>query len=226
MLIKTTDVWTEQRANHTECFDGAFIDGIENGNVPYDRYKVVLNCNCEISSNTDDVLIGNKHNAIIFYKDGKVVRLAVLANETDVFACLGNALNQVCNNIKLKDLLAAQNVKREIIDLKQAPKFNSFNGKKEMDIGSCDRVPLLNCMLNGNYTESETSLGNYDCNEWDFNKDIEISYNLKTDSEVFDIHHKGVFINKTKTKAIIIQSQGPISSKNICLEEDTSIFTK
>ena len=37
-----------------------------------------------------------------------------------------------------------------------------------MDICSCDRVPLLNCMLNGNYTESETSLGNYDCNEWDF----------------------------------------------------------
>lgn len=29
MVIKTTDVWTEQRANHTECFDGAFINCIE-----------------------------------------------------------------------------------------------------------------------------------------------------------------------------------------------------
>lgn len=43
---------------------------------------------------------------------------------------------------------------------------------------------------------------------------------------MFDIHHKGVFINKTKTKAIIIQSQGSISSKNVGLEEDTSTFTK
>lgn len=226
MLIKTTDVWTEQRANHTECFDGAFIDGIENGNVPYDKYKVVLNCNCEISSNTNNVLLGNKHNAIIFYKNGKVVRLAVLTNETDVFACLGKALNQAYHNIKLKDLLSSKNVKQEIVDLKQTPKFNSFNGKKEMDIGSCDRVPLLNCMLNGNYTESETCLGNYDCNEWDFNEDIEIKYNLKTDCEVFDIHHKGVFINKTKTKAIIIQSQGPISLKDMCVKEDNSTFTK
>lgn len=217
MLIQTTDVWTEQRANHTECFDGAFIDNIENGNVPYDRYKVVLNCNCEISSNTNDVLLGNKHNAIIFYKDGKVVRLAVLANGTDVFACLGDALNQECNNIKLKDLLSTKNVKCEIVDLRESPKFNSFNGEKEMDIGSCDRMSLLNCMLNGNYTESETSLGNYDCNEWDFNKDIEITYKLKTDCEIFDIHHKGAFINKTRTKAIIIQSQGSISSNKLAM---------
>ena len=95
-----------------------------------------------------------------------------------------------------------------------------------MDIGSCDRMSLLNCILNGNYTESETTLGNYDCNEWDFNGYIDITYNLKTDCEVFNIHHKGAFINKTKTKAIIIQSQGLISLKNIDLEEYTSIFTK
>ncbi len=210
MIIKTTDVWTEQYPNHYDCFNGAFIDGIEKDNMPYDRYKIVLNCNCEISSNTKNVLLGNKHNTIIFYKNGKVVRLAVLTNETDVFACLEKALNQAYCNIKLKDLLSIKNVKQEIVDLNQTPKFNSFNGRKEMDIGSCDRMPLLNCMLNGNYTESETCLGNYDCNEWDFNEDIEITYNLKTDCEVFDIHHKGVFINETRTKAIIIQSQGKI----------------
>ena len=32
--------------------------------------------------------------------------------------------------------------------------------------------------------------------------------------------------NKTKTKAIIIQSQGPISLKDMRFEEDTSTFTK
>ena len=53
MTIKTTDVWTEQYPNHYDCFNGAFIDGIEKDNMPYDRYKIVLNCNCEISSNTD-----------------------------------------------------------------------------------------------------------------------------------------------------------------------------
>ncbi|MBQ7880665.1 MAG: hypothetical protein IJ358_02340, partial [Clostridia bacterium] len=186
------------------------IDGIEKDNMPYDRYKIVLNCNCEISSNTDCILLGNKHNAIIFYKNGKVVRLVVLTNQTDVFACLEKALDKSYNNIKLKDLLSIKNVKYKIVDLNQIPKFNSFNGRKEMDVGSCDRMSLLNCMLNGDYTESETSFGNYDCNEYKFNEDIEITYKLKTDCEIFDIHHKGVFINTTRTKAIIIQSQGNI----------------
>ena len=106
--------------------------------------------------------------------------------------------------------MSIKNVKYKIVDLNQIPKFNSFNGRKEMDVGSCDRMSLLNCMLNGDYTESETSFGNYDCNEYKFNEDIEITYKLKTDCEIFDIHHKGVFINTTRTKAIIIQSQGNI----------------
>ena len=100
MKVKTTDVWTEQSPNHYECFNGAFIDGIENNYVPYDRYKIVLNCNCIISSNCDKIAIGNKHNAIIFYKNDTVVRLAVLTNKTDVFSCLENALNQKYENVK------------------------------------------------------------------------------------------------------------------------------
>ncbi len=29
--IKTIDLWTEQYTNHYECFNGAFVDGFEQG---------------------------------------------------------------------------------------------------------------------------------------------------------------------------------------------------
>lgn len=29
-VIKTIDLWTEQKDNHYECFNGAFVDGFEN----------------------------------------------------------------------------------------------------------------------------------------------------------------------------------------------------
>lgn len=48
MQIKTIDLWTEQFKNHYECFNGAFVDGFENNNIPFDRYKIVKNCNCII----------------------------------------------------------------------------------------------------------------------------------------------------------------------------------
>ena len=37
--IKTIDLWTEQNENHIECFSGAFVDGFENGNIPFDTSK-------------------------------------------------------------------------------------------------------------------------------------------------------------------------------------------
>ena len=48
MQIKTIDLETEQFKNHYECFNGAFVDGFENNNIPFDRYKIVKNCNCII----------------------------------------------------------------------------------------------------------------------------------------------------------------------------------
>lgn len=40
-VIKTIDLWTEQRENHYECFNGAFVDGFENNNMAFDEYKIV-----------------------------------------------------------------------------------------------------------------------------------------------------------------------------------------
>lgn len=214
-MIQTTDVWTEQYPNHYECFNGAFIDGVEENFIPYDKYKVILNCNCEITTNSNEVIVGNKHNAIVFYKDNQVVRLAVLTNKTNVFDCLENAINQKYKNVKFKDLFTIKNIKYQLVNMNETPRFNQFNDLQEMDIGSCDRVSLLNCMLNGNYTESKTTFGNYDSLEYDFNPNVEITYTLQTDEEKFKIHHKGVFINKTKTRAIIIQEKGTISLNNL-----------
>lgn len=213
--ILTTDVWTEPQTNHYICFNGAFIDGVENGKVPYDRYKIILNCNCIITSNSEDLLIGNKHHAIAFYKNNEVVRLAVFDKDTTVLPLVENALTQKVDNLTLKDLLTIKNIKSEIIDLKETPILNKHNGKVEIDVGSCDRIELLQCMLEGDYTESETTYGNYDNNSYDYIPDIEIEYNLKTDEEIFNIRHKGVFLNKIKTRTIIIQSDSSLAKENI-----------
>lgn len=47
--IKTIDLWTEQFENHYECFNGCFIDGFDNEDIPFESYKIVRNCNCLIS---------------------------------------------------------------------------------------------------------------------------------------------------------------------------------
>lgn len=213
--IKTTDVWTEQYENHYECTNGAFIDGIENGVLPYDSYKIVLNCNCVITSNSNDIVIGNKHNAIVFHSNGKVVRLVVLLKNTRIKECVENALLQVIGGVQLKDLFVMKNVKCEVVDLKENPIYNNHNNQNEMDIGSCDRFPLLSAMVKGSYTESETPFGNYDSNEYTFHPDILIDYDLKTDCEHFAIKHKGAFINKTKTRAIIIQENSSITQNQL-----------
>jgi len=213
--ILTTDVWTEPQTNHYICFNGAFIDGIEKDEIPFDKYKIILNCNCIITSNQDDIIIGNKHHAIVFYKNEEVVRLAVLDKNTDVLPLIDNALTQKINNLKLKDLFNIKNVKCEIVDLKENPILNHHNGKTEIDVGSCDRIELLQCMLEGDYTESETTYGNYDNNNYDFIPNIEIEYNLKTDKEIFNIKHKGGFINKIKTRLILIQSNSSLAKENL-----------
>lgn len=185
------------------------------GFLPYDDYKIVLNCNCVITSNSDKVIVGNKHNAIVFYKNGNIVRLAVLLKNTNVKKCVENALNQTVQNVKLKDLLKIKNVSSKIVDLKQSPIFNKFNRQNETDIGSCDRLALLQNMLKGDYTESETSFGNYDCNDYEFHPDIEIEYELRTDNEHFTISHKGAFLNKINTRAIILQANSSLAKNDL-----------
>ena len=41
-IIRTIDLWTEQNPNHIECFSGAFVDGFENGNIPFNSYKILI----------------------------------------------------------------------------------------------------------------------------------------------------------------------------------------
>lgn len=101
--IETIDLWTEQFENHLECFSGAFVDGFENDDIPFDLYKVVKNCNYIITTNQESLNISNKHNAIIFYKGNMPVRLMVVNGLTDVDRCIDMmALNQLFNGKELK----------------------------------------------------------------------------------------------------------------------------
>jgi len=202
--IKTIDLWTEQKENHYECFNGAFVDGFENGE-PFDSYKVVKNCNCRISCDKEDFNISNKHNAIIFYKKNKPVRLIVANQKTDIDKCVEIALNQLFEGAPLSKLFKRNKIEMTYLDLKEKPVFNNADKSKEIDVGSCDRWNLLYNMLKGSYTESQTYYGNFGSCKYEFIPEISIEYKLKIEDESFCIKHSCAFVNDIETRLIPIQ---------------------
>ena len=211
-VIRTIDLWTEQNINHYECFNGAFVDGFENGKKPFDEYKIIKNCNCIITINNKNINIRNKHNAIIFYKNRVPVRLMVINGDTDIDKCVNLALSQRFQDEKLIELYKRSDIKSSIIDLKEVPVHNNSNVTKEIDVGSCDRWNLLYSMLKGSYTESDTVYGNYETDQYEFLPSIFITYKLLTNEEDFEISHKCAFINTLKTRIVPIQENSPLTS--------------
>lgn len=210
-IIKSIDLWTEQYKNHYECFNGAFVDGFEKNIKPFNQYKIVKNCNCIITTNMEDINISNKNNAIIFYDNDNPVRLVVINKDTEIENCINVALNQNFNNMKLKELYKQENIKSSIIDMKEQAISNNKDFTKEIDVGSCDRWKLLYNMLKGSYTEDDTPYGNYQSDKYEFVPNIQIKYELKTDTEVFVIEHKCAFINEIKTRIIPIQENSKLT---------------
>lgn len=209
--IKTIDLWTEQHINHYECFNGAFVDGCEEGAIPFDEYKIIKNCNCIIECNDKKINISNKHHAICFYKEKIPIRLVVINKDTEVNRCIEIALNQFFKDRTLKDLYNEKKIQSSIIDLKETPIFNTADFTKEIDVGSCDRWNLLYNMLKGSYTESETKYGNYESDKYEFNPNLYIKYQLITDTERFFIEHHCAFINEIKTRIIPIQEHSSLT---------------
>lgn len=211
-IIRTIDLWTEQHNNHYECFNGAFIDGFENDKIPFESYKIVKNCNCEILVDNKEININNKHNAIIFYKNSVPIRLMVINKNTDLNKCIDVALSQHFRESILKDYYDENGIKYKVIDMNEESIFKeNDNIKAETDVGSCDRWNLLYCMLKGSYTESETSYGNFQSDRYEFIPNIFIKYELTTDTEKFEIEHKCAFINTIKTRLIPIQENSPLT---------------
>jgi len=212
MVIRTIDLWTEQYKNHYECFNGAFVDGFEENNIPFNKYKIVKNCNCIITTNREDIKISNKNNAIIFYDEEKPVRLVVINKDTDIEKCIEIALNQNFSNTTLRKIYENQKIKSYVIDMKEQAISNGTDNTKEIDVGSCDRWKLLYNMLKGSYTEDNTPYGNFQSDKYEFIPNIIIRYELSTDTENFIIVHKCAFINEIKTRIIPIQENSRLTN--------------
>lgn len=210
--VNTIDLWTEQHDNQYECFNGAFVDGFDNLKPPFDEYKIIKNCNCIITINNSNINITNKHHAIIFYNNKIPVRLVVINKNTDVEKCIKVALEQFFNGQILSEFYEQLNIKSTIIDMDENPIFNKCSHEHEIDVGSCDRWNLLVNMLKGSYTESDTKYGNFTSDKYEFLPDINIKYELKTDSEEFNIEHNCAFINTIKTRIIIIQEKSLLTN--------------
>lgn len=214
-IIKTIDLWTEQNENHTECFKGAFVDGFENKTIPFDTYKVIRNGNC-IITNQNNLNIRNKHNAIVFYKNNMPVRLMVINKNTDIEKCIGIALNQPFNSTSLNEIYSKFSIRRIDVDMKEQPIYNSSAEKQEIDVGSCNRPSLLECMLDGCYTQSETNYGKgNDDNNYGFVPDIFVHYDFMTDTEHFDIEHSCAFLNTNMTRIIPLQENSLLNIEEI-----------
>lgn len=211
-IINSIDLWTEQYKNHYECFNGAFVDGFDKKIKPFNKYKIIKNCNCIITTNMEDINISNKHNAIIFYDNDNPVRLVVINRDTEIENCINVALNQNFDNMKLKDLYKQENIKSSIIDMNEQAISNNKDITKEIDVGSCDRWKLLYNMLKGSYTEDNTPYGNYQSDKYEFVPNIQIKYELKTDTEIFEIEHNCAFINEIKTRIIPIQDNSRLTN--------------
>ena len=218
-IIRTIDLWTEQNPNHIECFSGAFVDGFENGNIPFNSYKILRNCNCIITSNQDNLNISNKQNSIIFYKDDVPVRLMVINKETDIDKCINEALNQSFNNSTLKEIYTLPSITATDLNLNDQAIHHSSDKSKEIDVGSCDRPSLLECMLEGSYTQSDTdySKSNSD-NSYTFIPNLFIEYKLITDTEYFKIKHHCAFINENMTRIIPLQDNSSLNIEMISSE--------
>lgn len=211
-IINSIDLWTEQYKNHYECFNGAFVDGFDKKIKPFNKYKIIKNCNCIITTDMEDINISNKHNAIIFYDNDNPVRLVVINRDTEIENCINVALNQNFDNMKLKDLYKQENIKSSIIDMNEQAIYNNKDITKEIDVGSCDRWKLLYNMLKGSYTEDNTPYGNYQSDKYEFVPNIQIKYELKTDTEIFEIEHNCAFINEIKTRIIPIQDNSRLTN--------------
>ncbi len=210
-IINSIDLWTEQYKNHYECFNGAFIDGFEKNRNPFVKYKIVKNCNCIITTNLEDINISNKHNAIVFYKGDKPVRLVVINKDTEIEKCINIALNQNFKNMRLREWYEKQKIEFSIIDRKEQAIYNGKENRKEIDVGSCDRWKLLYNMLKGSYTEDITPYGNYETDKYEFIPNIQIKYELETDTELFVIEHNCAFINEIRTRIIPIQENSKLT---------------
>lgn len=211
MKIRTIDLWTEQYKNHYECFNGAFIDGFEKNKKPFNKYKILKNCNCIITTNKEDINISNKHNAIVFYDNEKPVRLVVINKDTDIEKCINVALSQNFNNTILKEFYNREKIEKIVVDMKEQSIINNTDNTKEIDVGSCDRWKLLYNMLKGSYTEDDTPYGNFQSDKYEFVPNLTIKYELKTDEEEFIIEHKCAFINEIKTRIIPIQENSKLT---------------
>lgn len=203
-FVTTIDLWTEQFTNQYDCFNGAFSDGCKNNNLPYDTCKIVKNCNCIISNN-ENISISNKHQAIVFYSKNVPIRLLVANGDSDLKKCVENALNQQIGKVTISQIIKDRKVKFSEVDMREKPKKNAFNGKVEVDIGSCNRMSLLKSMLIGYYTDDQSNYGHFDSTRYIFDRNLVVEYKLKTDSEDFDILHECAFFNDLRTRAIIIQ---------------------
>lgn len=208
MIIKTIDLRTEKCDNHYECFNGAFIDWFENSKKPFDKYRIIKNCNCIIETN-NEFNVNNKHNAIVFYKKEQPVRLMVINRNTNIEKCIDVALNEEFEDKALKEKYEILNIKSELIDLWETPIIKEYS--KEIDVASCDRWSLLYSMLKWNYTEYDSKYGNYETNKYYFIPKLDIKFNLKINNEIYSIYHKCGFINMLKTRIIPIQENSKLT---------------
>lgn len=181
------------------------------------------NCNCIITSNQDNLNISNKHNSIIFYKDNEPVRLMVINKETNIDYCIKEALSQSFNNSTLRDIFSTIKIRRTEVNLNQPAVENNSDKQKEIDVLSCDRPSLLECMRKGNYTEGDMNFGKKNSdNSYNFNSNIFIQYKLTTDTEYFLIQHHCAFINKNMTRIIPLQDNSSLNIEMITMKNENN----
>ena len=143
----------------------------------------------------------------------------VINKETDIDKCINEALSQSFNNSTLREIYTFHSITATDINLNEQAIHNSSDKSKEIDVGSCGRPSLLECMLEGSYTQSDTDYGKSNSdNNYSFIPNLSIEYKLITDTECFKIEHHCAFINENMTRIIPLQDNSSLNIEMISSE--------
>lgn len=206
--VEQIDLWIAVGNQDVRAIVGAFTDDMH---IPqecaYDRYKIVKNCNflpkCH-NCTPIEVRLRPKQTAVIFYKQDHPIRLLVTDSTTDLQSCINMAMVKRIDHASLQRIIEERGITYSEVDLGEprqeiAPVTVYEN---EIDFFSCNRWSLFQSAINGRITDQPNE---EDCSISDtipdlqYHPDIRIKCVLRTDEEVFNLRHQGIFCDAKLT---------------------------
>lgn len=237
--ISTIDLWLPHESNRAITYDKVFRAGFDRKGertneaitASYDFYRVVKNCYCDFDCSEFE--LPPRRTAIIFYREGKPIRLLVDSiPEKEVEKYINHALVQRVGSARYNSSLTAiydrLGIASSTIDMakciptaraivhsiwhqkvkmaasKRSNPKQSHRRSQKPFLSSCDRWDLFLQFIDN--SKHDPALNQ----SYTFDPKFRLSCFLETKDEVFNINHQGAFVSADRTQYIMIQRNSSI----------------